>query len=249
MGKKNAVFSLREMFRSKYVEKLDKILLREMGRVKYILYKNGDKYLIHLKVPSEVIEKFYYDTVIEFYTDDDNIKLGGGLENYFVKFYSNDPAYVYTFAHAFLKNDLFIKDLEPRMSKLALEHRAKIKNPKDVVGYVKSIYFAWLIIKNYGLMRKVNFDTYGQKYDLKLFLNTIEPADSKVEKRKEAGKELIKKQSIEKKKEANKKDVARNQDIKSPISKNIKTTSVINNKIKINSNIRSTKKVGLSKKK
>jgi hypothetical protein len=154
---------------------------------------------------------------------------------------------VYTFAHAFLKNDLLIKDLEPRMSKLAIEHRAKIKNPKDIVGYVKSIFFAWLVMKNYGLMRKVNFDTYGQRYDLKSFLNTIEPADSKVEKRKEAGKELIKKRDIEKKKEDVKKDIERNKGIKSPMTKNIRTTSVIG--LKKSDNIRSTKKAGLIKKK
>lgn len=194
-------FTQREMFRALYTEKLNKILVRETGRVKYFLYKDGERYLVHVKVPSEVIEKFYYDTVIEFYTDNPNTKLSNQLDDYFVRFYSNDPAFVYTFAYSFLKNGIFIKDLVPRMSKKAVEEAAKIKNPKNIVGYVKSIYFAYLIIKNYGLMKKINFDTYGKPFKLKEVLASIEHADLKVLKRKEADELLNKKKKIEKKKE------------------------------------------------
>ena len=66
MGIANAVISNREMYRQLYTGKLDKIMVREMGHIDYKLYVGKKKYYIHFKIPSEIIEKFYYDVVIEF---------------------------------------------------------------------------------------------------------------------------------------------------------------------------------------
>jgi len=192
MGIKTGVFTQREVFRGVYTDKLNKILVREAGKIQYFLYKDTPtgRYFIHMKVPSEVIAKFYYDVVIEFSSNDKNAIALNQLNNYTVKFYSNDPAFVYTFAYAFLKNNVFIKDLVPRMSKEAVTNAAKEKNPKSIVGYVKSIYFAYLLIKNYGLLKKVQFDTYAKPYDLKTLLKEVEHADVKVAKRKKAQTEV-----------------------------------------------------------
>lgn len=197
MGRDNAVYSQREMYRALYTDKLDKIMVREAGKIDFYLYRNKDgRYFIHIKVPSEVVPKFYYDTVIEFYATDSGVTVGNTLKDYLVRFYSNDPSFVFTFAHAFIKNDLFIKELEPKMAKRAVEERAKEKNPKDLVGYVKSIYFAYLIIKNRGLMRKDVFDNYAKDFDLQHILSTIESASSKIEKRQQLGAEIDKKKKF-----------------------------------------------------
>ena len=145
MGEKNSVFTQREALRQVYVEKFNKIMVREMGNINVQLFTNDDKYIAFLKIPSEVIEKFYYDVVIEFSPPNLINKLDKSLENYNVKFFSNDPAFVFTFAYAFNKNKLFITDLEQKMSKEALEEKAKIKNPNASIGYVKSLYFAYFI--------------------------------------------------------------------------------------------------------
>lgn len=197
MGIKNAVFSNREIYRNLYTEKLDKILVREVGKIKYKLYKNGDEFLVYLKIPSEPIENFYYDVVIQFYTDDIAIKSSRSLKDYYVKFYSNDPSFVYTFAHAMLTNDMFIRDLVPRMSKQAVKKVASEKNPKNEIGYVKSIYFAYLVMRNYSLFEKVNYETYGEKYDKKRLLEEIVHADIKIEARQLAQQELNKKNKKE----------------------------------------------------
>ena len=57
MGEKNSVFTQREALRSVYVEKFNKVMVREMGDIKVQLYTNDDKYIAYLKIPSEVIEK------------------------------------------------------------------------------------------------------------------------------------------------------------------------------------------------
>lgn len=242
MGIKNAVFSNREMYRQLYTEKLDKILLRELGRVKYFLYKDKEDYYIHMKIPSEVVDKLYYDTVIQFYTTDNTIRLDKSLKNYFVKFYSNDPSFVFTFAHAMVTNNLFIKDLESKMSREALKKVAVEKNPRNEVGYVKSLYFAYILIKNYGLLNKVVFDNEAVKYNKRILLDNVTHADDKIQERTEKGKEISKKKSIDKKKE-NKREFKTSDNVSiSSLSKSINKTSTVS-KIGRTKNTLKTKKI------
>lgn len=243
MGVKNAVYSNRELYRNLYSEKLDKILVREVGNIKYTLYKDKDEFYIYLKIPSEPIEKFYYDVVIQFYTDDSSVKMSRSLKDYYVKFYSNDPSFVFTFAHAMLSNDMFIRDLVPRMSKEAIKKVAKEKNPKNEVGYVKSIYFAYLVMRNYSLFEKVKYEVYGEKYNRKKLLEEIVHADIKIEARQKAQEELNKKKKIDKKKDnidskrtTNNFNTSVSRGIKK--TSNIKYTSKSNNKVKSSSFIK-----------
>ena len=142
------VITNRNMYKDMYKSKFDKVLLRESGKIEWSVYYTNDgkdSHYIYMKIPSEVIEGFYYDVVIRLFTTENKKKTNVNLREYAVEFYSNDPAFVYTFAHAFSKNKLFIEDLEPKMSKAALKDVAKVKNPKDNVWYVKSLYFAYFL--------------------------------------------------------------------------------------------------------
>lgn len=204
MGIANAVISNREMYRKFYNEKFDKIVLRETGRLNNMenhLYKDGDRYIAYLKIPSEVVPQFYYDVVIEFTepkTKDKNIKkkiTGNSLEDYYVRFYSNDPSFVFTFCHAFIKNDMFFKEFSNKMSKQAIKNRAVQKNPKDVVGYVKSLYFAYILMSRRGLFNKLK---YVEKYNKHALDVRVMDADKKILLRQEEAAKLQKQQKIEK---------------------------------------------------
>lgn len=237
MGKKNAVYGNREMYRNLYKEKLDKILVREVGAVQYKLYiGKKDTYYVYFKIPSEPIKDFYYDTVIEFYTDKKEAKLSRSLKDYYVKFYSNDPSFVFTFAHAMISNGMFIEELKPKMAKEAVKHKAKIKNPKDEVGYVKSIYFAYLLMRQYGLFNKVKFETYAESFNVKNLSNEIMDAEEKVQRRIDAEEELNKKKKLEKAK-------ARNNTNDSDDNKYTKSSRISKgiSKVKTTSGIKSTK--------
>ena len=196
-GKQNAVFSQREMYRTIYTQKLDKILLRENNKIDYTLYTNGNEYYIHIKIPSEAIEKFYYDVVVRFFSDDNTSAVKPSLKSYNVQFFSNSPDFVFTYAHVFMEKDLFIEELKPKMSKLAVKKAANIKNPDGVVGYVKGLYFTYLIMENRGLFTKSKFNIYAKKFNKRELLHNIENADDKIAKRKE---EAIKKEKKEKRK-------------------------------------------------
>ena len=211
MGVANAVISNRNMYRELYMNKLDKILVREMGKIDYTLYKSNKKYYVYIKIPSEVVEKFYYDVVIEFSEPKDKSLLDSSLKNYNVKFYSNDPSFVYTFAHAFIKNKMFIDELKGRMSQEAIKQVAVEKNPSNQVGYVKSLYFAYLYLKRENVFNKNKF-ILAKEINWKHLERVITPADLKIAQRQDAAKEkaaenkrakekldkLLKKQSVQK---------------------------------------------------
>ena len=178
-----------------YKSKFDKVLLRENGKIEWKVYRSNDgedSYYIYMKIPSEVIESFYYDVVIRLFTKENKKKSNVNLREYAVEFYSNDPAFVFTFAHAFSKNKLFIKDLEPKMSKTALKDVAKVKNPKDNVWYVKSLYFAYLTMERYHLFNRTVLNQHSTKYNKKELLSKITYATEKVEARQQAQEKLDK---------------------------------------------------------
>ena len=194
MGKKNAVFSQRDVFKKIYTEKFEKVFLREAGKIDFTLYvdKKKDQYIAHIKVPSETVKEFYYDVVILFYSNDGVAKASPSLQNYNVKFFSNDPAFIFTYLRVFLKNDLFFEDLKPKASKLALTKDPKERNPYEVPGYSKIIYFAYLFMKNKNLFSKHMYSTYGHEYSAKKLLATVEHTDKKIEDRTELGKKQTK---------------------------------------------------------
>ena len=233
MGRENAVISNRVMYRNLYQEKLDKILVREAGKIAIKAYHVGKRYICYLKIPSEVIDKFYYDVLIEFRAP--KKITGNDLKEYLVRFYSNDPSFVYTFTHAFVKNDLFFKDFENKMSKKAIKERGKEKNPADQVGYVKSIYFAYLIMSKRGYFSKTK---YVDKYSKSSLDREIEHADKKIKDRQEAAEKKSK--DRRKEREASKK-------VSSP-SNMPKPGPVMTAVNKMNTKIGTIRKVGTSSK-
>lgn len=246
MGIANAVISNRNMYRELYMGKLDKILVREMGKIDYTLYKSNNKYYVYIKIPSEVIEKFYYDVVIEFSEPKEKSLIDSTLKNYNVKFYSNDPSFVYTFAHAFIKNKMFIEELKGRMSQEAITQVATEKNPSNQVGYVKSLYFAYLYLKRENVFNKSKF-LVAKEINWKQLEKVITPASLKIAQRQDAAKEKSaeNKRAKEKlnkmlRKQTTEKDIP----FMTKNSKHITTTktvkTVTNNNVK---KIKSTKKI------
>lgn len=190
MGDKNTVMTHREIYRELYTSKYEKVMVRELNKVDYIIYKAKNSYYIYIKVPSEVVPKFYYDVVIKLSPPKEILSGGNNLKNYEAQFFSNDPAFVFTFAHAFRKAGLFIEELSVRMSKKALKDKPKEKNPKEEIAYVKSLYFAYLIMKDKGLFNKLIIDPKSIKYNEKGLISQIMPADQKIEERQEKGREI-----------------------------------------------------------
>lgn len=187
----------REAIRNNYTARFNNLLLRENGKIDYWLYRDSKSniYWIHIKIPSETIPKLYYDVVYKFYTDRKVKQLGKSLEYYYIQLFSNDPSFVYNYAYTFQKNDLFIKELSQKMSKKALKTPAKEKNPQNINGYVKTVYFAYLFMKQRGLFKTVRFGE-AEDFKIKLLLSRITNADDKISERQEEGIRISKKKKL-----------------------------------------------------
>lgn len=137
-----------------YQKKFDMMMLKSTGNVRHFIYKAKDesRYMIYLKIPSESIEELTYDVVIDFYTTDDPVKKEMNLNNYWVRFFSNDPNFVFTYSYVFKTNGLLIPELHDKFK--MLDTKPKVTNPNRITGYVKSIYLAYLFIMNRGMMNK-----------------------------------------------------------------------------------------------
>lgn len=254
MGKDNAVLNAttRELLRKNYTYRFDNLMLRENGKVEYHLYKDtklNNVYWAHIKIPSEVVKNFYYDTIIQFMMDKNTPSGGEDLFKYNARFYSNDPAFVFTYMHVFLKNDLFIKELSSKMSKEAIRKQPKEKNPSNSMGYVKSLYFAYLIMQNRKLNKKNKFEAECTPLNVKALVTAVEHADLKIKKRQEEGSKL-----------SSKKKITVDQSTLNKISKHIKsdtdtsrlqvtTSKRVNTLKKKTGEVSSSKKVGFVKKK
>lgn len=146
-----------EIARQTYESKFNLALLKVAGKIDYWLFKKPDdsRYILYIKIPSETIDKLTYDVCVEFYTRDDVNKKSNDLNGYYVKFFSNDPNFMFTYANVYNKNKLLIKDLISKYDPYTLKTKPGVTNANMVVGYVKSIYFAYLFYKLRGLDKKI----------------------------------------------------------------------------------------------
>lgn len=202
LGKQNSVLNsaTREGMRALYTNKFDNILLRENNKIEYYLFKDREHniYWAYFKIPSEEVKKFYYDVVIKFSATQKTLGGGSNLFKYDVQFYSNDPAFVFTYAYVFNKEKMFIKELTKKMSREALTKKPREKNSKELVGYVKSLYFAYLLMQNRSLNKKSRFEAETIPYQhLVTYMKKIVPADAKVADRQERGKGISHKKKIQ----------------------------------------------------
>ena len=193
MGKANAVMGkfVREAMRQEYTAKFHNVMVRENGKVNYYAYKDSENnvYYIHVKVPSENVKKFYYDVVFRFYADAGITDNGRDLRKYYVQFFSNDPAWVYTYCYAYSQQDLVIKDLSRLMDKTAMNSPAKEKNPQNLVNYSKIIYFGYMFLVERGLL-KVSALGGAEPYTQRLLQSRIVPTHKMLLMRQEKEKEI-----------------------------------------------------------
>ena len=179
-----SVYSMREYYRNIYKTKFDNLMVREMGKVKYTVYRTDgstDTYYIHIKVPSESQNQLYYDVVIELSTKSSDLKSRPNLREYNVRFFSNDHAFCYTFAHAFNKNGLFIPILRSKMIEQCLKERGSTRNPRDDVWYVKSLCFAYYTMERYNLFNRITLNQNSIKFVRNTLLMSVMHAADKSE--------------------------------------------------------------------
>ena len=74
-----------------------------------------DDYLLHLSVGSDTNPTEAYDVVLLFFTDNETIKKEITFKNYYVKFFSNSPSFIYKYAVLYRQNGFLIDMLYDKM--------------------------------------------------------------------------------------------------------------------------------------
>ena len=195
-GKGSAAFGSRKVQLQDFNDRWAKLRLREQKPPVHYLYKskNDEEYIAHFKIPSETVAKFYYDVIVRFFPprENGNVRQHTDLSGYNVQFFSNDPSFVYTYEHAFYVNKLFFVDLINKTSPIFIKEKAVEKNPRDDIGYVKSLCFMYFDLKDLKLFNKASW-ARATRYDRAVWRGTVEETISKIRSRQEAGKSPEKK--------------------------------------------------------
>lgn len=151
-------------------------VMKESNSITTTVYYDDkkDEYYFHLIIPSESERKNTYDVVILFTPDEKDIKAETTLNNYIIKFFSNCPSFIYTFAYSFKSHGLFIDILSKKFEREVLRQEPVMRNPKEIISYEKSVYFAVkYIYDNTKYMTKVYINEVYKKFNLKDFLKII----------------------------------------------------------------------------
>lgn len=155
---------IRERYRTKYE------ILSRSKKFMHDVYKTapGGRTIVHVKVPSETVDKFYYDVLLEVEPG----PLARNLEQCNVKFFSNCPSFVYTYAYIFYhlnvdgetpvkppktksagaiipmlvhkipRSRLLMPGTEEKLGDAVLDNAPDTRNPHRLIMLDKSIYYA-----------------------------------------------------------------------------------------------------------
>lgn len=101
-----------------------------------------DNYLLHFKVGSDSNLNQFYDVIFLFFTDNDDAKREISFQNYYVKFFSNSPSFIYQHATLYKENDALIDMLYDKLDPDFIGQAPVKSNPNMKLSYDKSIYSA-----------------------------------------------------------------------------------------------------------
>lgn len=148
LGKGTSVLPNRELIVNDF-KRRKKIMEGEGKKFKVTVYKNDVKgtYYFHVIVPSETKRKNDYDVIFQFIPPEEKgVFKKVDLDKYKVKFFSNSPSFVFTYAHIMYNNGMGIKPLIKKFAREVILKAPEVRNPSGTILYEKSIMFAALTI-------------------------------------------------------------------------------------------------------
>ena len=109
-----------------------------------------------------------YDVLLKF--EKNKKSLGTTILDMEMQLFSNSPSFLYTYANAYDKQKLFIRECKKKLSSKMLSDIAKTRNPYGVLSYDFSIYSALHYILSNGY---TNIDDLKMNDFFKCDLNTV----------------------------------------------------------------------------
>lgn len=137
--------------------------------VKY--YKSHSSYFIHVKIPSsKSLDRgidLAYDVIFEFFAPTDDIAKQNSLQNWTVRVFSNAPSFAYRYAYVYYRTGLLIDGLQDKFDDKILKVKPTKQNPKELVGFDYTIYFAVMYLMNRpSFIRNLHNRNFGKFEEL-----------------------------------------------------------------------------------
>jgi len=194
-GKGSAVLNINAT-KDRYKERYNSICKKITHKTYFV---KDDIYII-VNIPSSV-DGIMYDVLLKF--EKNKKSLGNTINDMEMQIFSNSPSFLYTFANAYDKQKLFIRECKKKLSSKMLSDIAKTRNPYGVLSYDFSIYAAlfYIVTNGYTDISDLKMGDYVE-CDLKVVLKHIKEAEvlQKTRKIQKDYNKLVEKEKIKKSK-------------------------------------------------
>jgi hypothetical protein len=136
--------------------------IKEQIKVKF--FKEGDMYFVYAKIPSESNDKYpdaapvFYDVIFQFIPPNKASLAADSIREYDVKAFSNIPSFLYTFNYVFYHRKALIELPGGYYSPRALNEKARIRNPLNLLGIDKSLWFTTYYLDDHRFFKRTTFD-------------------------------------------------------------------------------------------
>ena len=236
-GKGSSVIQNRNSLKQTYQTELSSLESR-MGKITQEIYKGGGNsastYSIRFKVPSNSTKGFYNDVVFEFIHNNGDSSNERTIRKYYIKFFSNDPNFIYTYAYTYKTHGVLIPELEKKLPFRSITQKPTTRNPDNAMGYNKDIFFCYLVMEREGLFYKDNLNRVAKSGGISALAAKIDSYSKKENERNKIISDLKQKEG--------------STDKDRPISKIIKNKSLNllsdNPIVKFTNTVKSSKTIG-----
>lgn len=149
-------------------------LLERDKPIELKIYRDKYSYIFHLIITTEANEKENtYDVVLKFDPSTKSDRFDGSIKNYNMKMFSNCPSFTYTYAYVAHINGLLVDGLRDKYDKETLKNPPIQRNPRLVLNYEKSIYYACKYIMEKGYLNKASIDAQSLRFNKTIFVEEI----------------------------------------------------------------------------
>lgn len=194
-GKGSATVARRDRIKLDMNNRYYSLYRKSKNKFNVRIFQSNDNFYFVFKIPSEFYsnENLTYDVVIEFSPPDSNALNNTTLERYNIRFFSNSPNFMFTYAYIYQQDGMLIPWLKGKISNKALTEPPEVRNPREEYGFEKSVYFALLYIQeNPRLMRKSAKDMTTKSRSS--IVSNIRTSNQKLKEYNEAKKKHIEKE-------------------------------------------------------
>ena len=149
-------------FKSKYSDYISK-----QSTIPFNVYYSDDekRYLFHFQVVSSSNSDVIYDVVLDLYTTNNHIANSFDLKEYNVRFFSNSPGFMFTYAYVYNNRKLLVPELINKFDVSVREEEPSKSNPTNAVGFDYTIFFCmYFLYLNDFYMRKDDIKRRGKPF-------------------------------------------------------------------------------------